>query len=634
MKVLVTGATGVYGRSVVERLHRAGHEVVAMARNPPRSLPPGVRFAAADVQDLAAVQAAMEGCDVVVHMAFVVTPIKDREQSRAISVGGTQNVVDAVKSSGARRLVFVSSAMSYGANPDNPPLFTESHVQRPAADYVYGTDKVAAERAILDSGIDAVIARTAVTVGRNIDNLLVDIFAGPAIMGIKGVDIRYQLVHQDDVGRFIAYATENGPAGPVNVAPPDFLPLREIAQILGKRYVEVSESQALKGVEFAWKHDLMDITPGEAAGISYLPRMDTTRLRQEWGFECAWTTAESVLDLRRAVSGLVSVAQRRVELPWRVRYPQQRPGELVDGEQRLSAPSAVEQPGELDTQVALAHPTYRAATTSRAPLNALTIDVHAHLLRAAALGLLDAFGMPAGERDKLSALGAGVFGQRLYVNTDVVAYPGGASTLRRRMLAAGYPREVGNLAAGSASTFARAAGAHDQSDAQLDATLSMLRDELAWLWAAVATGELLDGEQLGALDPLVTSLPDGEALGSADSAAVAAPTRCGLAAVTARRTAVALGQTVAACVRERAARLAAAGVLSDAADAGHLTWDELLDPPADVDAVIERRRAELERLGDTNVPLTVSAIGPDSAVKTTTAPREKEPYERVGPRSR
>ena len=31
MRVLVTGATGVYGRSVVERLHRASHEVVARA---------------------------------------------------------------------------------------------------------------------------------------------------------------------------------------------------------------------------------------------------------------------------------------------------------------------------------------------------------------------------------------------------------------------------------------------------------------------------------------------------------------------------------------------------------------------------------------------------------------------------
>lgn len=70
MKVLVTGATGVYGRSVVERLHAAGHQVVAIARNPPKSLPAGVRFAAADVRDLEAVTRAMDGCDVVCHLAL------------------------------------------------------------------------------------------------------------------------------------------------------------------------------------------------------------------------------------------------------------------------------------------------------------------------------------------------------------------------------------------------------------------------------------------------------------------------------------------------------------------------------------------------------------------------------------
>jgi nucleoside-diphosphate-sugar epimerase len=329
MRVLVTGATGVYGRSVVERLNRAGHQVVAMARNPPKALPPGVSFAAANVTDLEAVTRAMEGCEVVCHLAFVVTPIKDREESRRISVGGTQNVLEAMRRTGARRLVSSSSAMSYGANPDNPPLFTEQHPQRPAPDYVYGTDKVAAERAIIESGIEAVMARTAVTVGRNIDNLLVDIFAAPAIVGIKDVDIRYQLVHQDDIGRFFAHACETGPAGPVNVSPPDFLPLHEIARILGKRYVEVTAEQALKGVEFMWKHDLADITPGEAAGISYLPRMATDRLQNEWGFECAWSTADSVLDLRRAVTGIVSVAKRRIELPWRLRFPTQRPGEAA-----------------------------------------------------------------------------------------------------------------------------------------------------------------------------------------------------------------------------------------------------------------------------------------------------------------
>ena len=48
-------------------------------------------------------------------------------------------------------------------------------------------------------------------------------------------------------------------------------------EILGKRYVETSAAAALRGIEFMWKHDLVDITPGEAAGISYLPRMATDR---------------------------------------------------------------------------------------------------------------------------------------------------------------------------------------------------------------------------------------------------------------------------------------------------------------------------------------------------------------------
>ncbi|HEX6388006.1 MAG TPA: NAD-dependent epimerase/dehydratase family protein, partial [Solirubrobacteraceae bacterium] len=130
MKVLVTGATGVYGRGVVERLVRAGHEVVAMARNGPRALPPGVTFAQGDVAEYADVQRAMDGCEVVAHLAFVVSPLKSEDETRRINLGGTQNVLDAMAAAGARRLVFVSSAMSYGANPDNPPLFTEQHEQR------------------------------------------------------------------------------------------------------------------------------------------------------------------------------------------------------------------------------------------------------------------------------------------------------------------------------------------------------------------------------------------------------------------------------------------------------------------------------------------------------------------------
>jgi nucleoside-diphosphate-sugar epimerase len=587
MKVLVTGATGVYGRSVVERLHAAGHQVVAIARNPPKSLPAGVQFAAADVRDLEAVTRAMDGCEVVCHLAFVVTPMKDREESRRISVGGTANVLEAMKRTGARRLVSASSAMSYGANADNPPLFTEEHEQRPSSDYVYGTDKVAAERLIIDNGIEAVMARTAVTVGRNIDNLLVDIFAAPAIVGIRDVDIRYQLVHQEDIGRFFAFACEQGPPGPVNVAPPDFLPLNEIAQILGKRYVEVTAEQALKGVEFMWKHDLADITPGEAAGISYLPRMATDRLRDEWGFECAWSTADSVLDLRRAVSGIVSVAKHRVKLPWRLSFPTQRPGEaLIDGESAL--PSIGADSGELDTEVLVEHPTYSRVTAAEGPLPALTLTTYAHVL--------------GGTRR------AAIFGHRLYMG-ETDDQPG-----RQRILGAAFGREVSRLAGWAADTLARAQDVSSQSEPRLDATLGALLDELIWWFSIAETGAALDSEPFAPLDGLMTQLPSGVPLG----AMVSDSGRHAASRAQAALTMVALGQALAAALRERANRL---GLSPE--QAAHLTWDELLTPPDDVDSVIKRRRADRRRLEKLTIPATVSVIGEDSAIAT--KPKEVDP---------
>lgn len=86
-----------------------------------------------------------------------------------------------------------------------------------------------------------------------------------------------------------------------------------------------------------WRHNLADITPGEAAAVSYLPKVDTTRMKEVWGFRCAWTTAESVVDLRRAVAGRVAVAKRRIDLPWRLRFPHTRVGTMLAVDSRLVA---------------------------------------------------------------------------------------------------------------------------------------------------------------------------------------------------------------------------------------------------------------------------------------------------------
>jgi hypothetical protein len=349
--------------------------------------------------------------------------------------------------------------------------------------------------------------------------------------------------------------------------------------------------------------------------------MATDRLRDEWGFECAWSTAEAVLDLRRAVTGIVSVAKHRIELPWRLRFPTQHPGDVLLGEHH-ARPPAVDTPGELDTLIPLSHPTYSRVTASAQPLPALTLSTHAYLLRAATTGVLDAFGLPEADRRVLGGAGAGSFGHRLYVNDDVrVAIASGGR--RRRVLDASYSREVKRLAAWVTDTLARATELRSQSDARLDATLSALRDELAWFWAIASVGAALDGEPFAQLDGLVTLLPHGASLAAIDvlaGAAAVGAARHAAPRAQAERTAIALGQALAAAVGERARRLVALGSLKDPNDSEHLTWDELLSPSGDLAAIVKQRRAEQRRLSKLAPPQTISAIGPDSAINIDPVP--------------
>ncbi len=106
MKVLVTGATSLIGRTLAVRLRDRGDQVTTFQRRPSGL---GVVEHLGDVADSAAVVAAVVGVDAVVHvagLAAVSGPWADFERT---NVGGTRNVINAAKQAGVGRFVHVSS---------------------------------------------------------------------------------------------------------------------------------------------------------------------------------------------------------------------------------------------------------------------------------------------------------------------------------------------------------------------------------------------------------------------------------------------------------------------------------------------------------------------------------------------
>lgn len=115
---LVTGATGLVGSHVVERLVADGWTVRALVRDPRAAAwlrPLGAaELFQGDVLDASSFSDAARGCDVIFHTAAAITPAEATwEAYRTVNVGGTAAAIEAARTSGAR-LMHVSSVAVYG----------------------------------------------------------------------------------------------------------------------------------------------------------------------------------------------------------------------------------------------------------------------------------------------------------------------------------------------------------------------------------------------------------------------------------------------------------------------------------------------------------------------------------------
>lgn len=172
-RALVTGATGMLGSYVVDRLLDDGWTVRALVRRPGsarRLVETGVDCAPGDMTNAEDVRRAVVGCEAVVHAAAFIGAGGRWEEYRRGNVGGTANVVAACSEVGAR-LVHVSSTAVFGqARYRDPPTDERAPLPRLPERDVYGRSKQDAERVVLDAveedRLRATVVRPPVMYGR------------------------------------------------------------------------------------------------------------------------------------------------------------------------------------------------------------------------------------------------------------------------------------------------------------------------------------------------------------------------------------------------------------------------------------------------------------------------------------
>lgn len=210
--VLVTGATGFTGGALAKALLDKGHSVRALVRptNPLKGQRAGLTSYFGDLTDARSVDQAVEGVDVVYHIAAAYRESLPESALFAANVAGTRNVMEAARRYGVKRVVHCSTGGVHG-HIDNPPADENAPLKPGDA---YQRTKLEGERLVqryIDNGLPATIFRPIGLYGPG-DTRFLKLFKtikkGTFIMFGDGKPL-YQLTYIDDVVKMVRACGEH-----------------------------------------------------------------------------------------------------------------------------------------------------------------------------------------------------------------------------------------------------------------------------------------------------------------------------------------------------------------------------------------------------------------------------------------
>lgn len=313
MKVVVTGAGGNVGRSVIEALAERDEvgEIVGLVDAGPDWNHKKTSWSSTNLvsSDLAP---AFAGADTVIHLAWATQPSHDRGKLEWINVEGSRRVFDAVAATRVPKLIYASTVGAYSPAPkdrlidESWPLggdessfharyktTIEGHLD--AFESLAPNTRVVRLRPALTFRGDSATELYRLLVGPFIPDFLLRNRLLPAIPKLSG--LCFQAIHTSDLARAYALATIREVSGPFNLAANPPLDADDLAASLGTGTFPLPFSLARRLADLSWRLRLQPTPPDWLDTAMRLPLMSSERASRELGWEPRVTAIEALTEL-------------------------------------------------------------------------------------------------------------------------------------------------------------------------------------------------------------------------------------------------------------------------------------------------------------------------------------------------
>jgi UDP-glucose 4-epimerase len=311
--VAVTGANTFLGRNLVGLLaeDETVSRIVVLDLRKPETLGAKTSFYEIDltqpgVESRLAEILHAEAVDTFVHLAFLESPTQATAWGHELESVGTMHVLHACHKRKLGKLVVTSSALVYGAHPDNPNFLSEDRPLRGLHGAHFIADKIDVEeqlRKFADQhpSCAVTVLRLSPVLGPSVRNFVTRWLSRGLVPTVLGYDPLVQFVHEVDALSALKLAVLADSAGVFNIASDGVLPISTVIKLLGRVAVPIPYGLLRRASGLLWVAQLSEAPPPFAAFMRYLCVTDRSRAQQVLGFRPAFTTRDAVLDLGGAL---------------------------------------------------------------------------------------------------------------------------------------------------------------------------------------------------------------------------------------------------------------------------------------------------------------------------------------------